>query len=66
MAVLSWNNDPDEPTLEAEVTANAQIMAAAPELLEALKSILKSSTDIWERGRTFALAAISKAEGKTR
>ena len=51
-----------------ELTANARLMAAAPELLEALKLIFADDTaqSIWNPNRNvraIALAAIAKAEG---
>jgi len=45
--------------------ANAQLIAAAPELLEALKTIMDIyHAAIWSEHRAKALAAINKAEGR--
>ena len=51
------------PRGKEELVANARLVAAAPELLEALKEVVAISdrkTDAWDR----AHAAIVKAEGK--
>jgi hypothetical protein len=42
--------------------ANARLIAAAPELLEALKEIAMETTEAWTRWR--ARAAIAKATGE--
>jgi hypothetical protein len=47
-----------------ELIANARLIAAAPDLLEALKLLLSSAHD-YQSGITEARAAIAKAEGRT-
>lgn len=71
----SRNYDMDE--LEAEQKANAHLIAAAPDLLEALKAILsdemRDHKAVYEFGgfvlpdelRNQAAAAIAKAEGRS-
>lgn len=51
----------------AEALANARLIAAAPEMLEALKHCLREHGGFTIRGKTerLALAAIAKAEGLT-
>lgn len=46
--------------------ANAHLIAAAPDLLEALRYIVAWNPDGWDgdRARAQALAAIAKAEGR--
>lgn len=70
-----WFNIEFTTSLE-EAYANARLVAAAPELLEALKNIERAAAGeiIWpemlswedtiNRARNEALAAIAKAEGK--
>ena len=43
--------------------ANARLIAAAPDLLEALKNVIRGVPDTWD-GVIKARAAIAKAEGK--
>lgn len=54
-------------TLEQEL-ANARLIAAAPELLEACVALLEVAGDDWsdnyEAAKGLALAAIQKAKGK--
>lgn len=62
------------PTHE-ECVANARLIAAAPELLEALKHIEKycqaqanettDETALWQQARGFAMTVIARAEGRT-
>ncbi|RVH21468.1 hypothetical protein [Sinorhizobium meliloti] len=58
--------DEHSPEAESEVRANADLIAAAPDMLEALKGILSNpggrcSAEQWQAG----LRAISKAEGRS-
>lgn len=59
----------DHPNL-AEQYANARLIAAAPEMLEALKVMINHSDaqcnrcDVFHTARNTTLAAISKAEGR--
>lgn len=74
--VIDWDRDDFEHVCvceaigktEAHAEANARLIAAAPELLTALRSMLASVDDIYiaENPRTFdaARAAIAKAEGR--
>jgi len=48
----------------AEATANARLIAAAPEMYEALKALNKAG-GIWPDLHPMVLAAIAKAEGAT-
>ena len=57
-----WFNRYDQLPLEAK--ANARLIAAAPDLLEALKVLLDNKdNNEWLTGETAARAAIKKAEG---
>jgi len=47
-----------------ELVANARLIAAAPDMLEALKLLLSSAHD-YQSGITEARAAIAKAEGRS-
>ena len=53
-----------------DATANARLMAAAPELLEALKGLVHAKESVGQEKELFAewlpqaLVAIAKAEGK--
>lgn len=49
-------------TAKAEGSANARLIAAAPELLEALEFVIRGVPDTWE-GVQKARAAIAKATG---
>lgn len=51
-----------EGETEAEQMANAMLIAAAPDLLDALKEIISGWVG-WERVEEIARAAIAKAEG---
>ena len=57
----------DEERSAGRIEANARLIAAAPELLEALKAITKvnmeSAVLIYQRMEEIARAAIAKAEG---
>ena len=59
-------NRSDHP--EETLLANARLIAAAPELLEALKAILDPITNtdeaLYTHSREMARAAIAKAEGR--
>lgn len=61
-----WPRDCDRfaPRLP-EADANARLIAAAPDLLDALRYIVEWNPDNWsaERARDLARAAIAKAEG---
>lgn len=48
----------------ADDCANARLIAAAPELLAALKQIVDGVEGIWPDARTQAIEAIAKAEGR--
>lgn len=50
---------------EAEARANALLIAAAPELLEALRAVIAGVPDTWE-GVANARAAIAKATGEAK
>jgi hypothetical protein len=54
----AWSNRP------AESLANAHLIAAAPELLEALSAVVNRSPGDWKRWHERASAAIAKAEGR--
>ncbi len=65
---IAWTGDPDgtETPLEEEI-ANARLIAAAPEMLEALKSIIRM-VEVGERDTDvlrLAWASVDKAEGRT-
>lgn len=49
----------------AEQDSNARLIAAAPELLEALKGFLHADPDVFRAELAAALAAIAKAEGRS-
>lgn len=53
--------EPDRNKLHAEKMANAQLIAAAPDLLSALHNMLEDGD---KTDREQALRAIAKAEGK--
>lgn len=57
-------SDPDDPNpiSRAQVEANAHLIAAAPELLEALENLLAECPEAWSRHG--AQAAIAKARGE--
>lgn len=63
----SWDYQTRQPMCPAgvgEAEANAHLMAAAPELLEALKELLFASNGLVEEAyRRDARAAVAKAEG---
>jgi hypothetical protein len=61
LARVVWRMEDDEHTPECE--ANARLIAAAPDLLEALKNVIRGVPDTWD-GVIKARAAINKAEGK--
>jgi hypothetical protein len=46
-----------------EVRANARLIAAAPELLEALRDMVSDHAELSEATLAFARAAIAKAQG---
>ncbi len=51
---------------DAESAANARLICAAPELLEALEAAVSANSEGWDRGRGWdkkARAAIRKAKG---
>ena len=48
---------------EAEARANAMLIAAAPELLEALEEIIRGVPDTWD-GVQKAKTALAKAKGE--
>jgi hypothetical protein len=48
----------------AEDRANARLIAAAPELLNALKTVLSGDSHTWSQRAEKAIAVIAKAEGK--
>lgn len=48
-----------------EVVANARLIAAAPDLLDALKAAMSELPDRCEHEREMARAAIAKAKGET-
>ncbi|MFY2855016.1 hypothetical protein ACOTJG_13670 [Achromobacter xylosoxidans] len=63
------NGDPHRPAYRAECDANARLIAAAPELLEALEWALRAMearNPLWAEGERFiaARAAIAKAKGE--
>lgn len=52
-----------------EQDANAALIAAAPELLEALRELVEEATAVWDYGEDYpqiekAIAAIAKATGE--
>jgi hypothetical protein len=62
---LMENYGPPDRSME-ENYANARLIAAAPELLEALKGLFKNNQDIdaYLQAKDKAVQAIAKAEGK--
>ncbi len=50
--------------LDAEREANARLIAAAPELLEALQDMVSDRNELSEATVRFAKAAIAKATGE--
>lgn len=57
-------NIPRRQTIpEAEARANARLIAAAPELLEALEEVIRGVPDTWE-GVQKAKVALAKAQGE--
>ncbi len=54
--------DRSDPEQLAEAMANARLIAAAPDLLEALEFVIRGVPDTWE-GAQKARAAIAKATG---
>lgn len=74
--IESSGDEPDEICLVSNATvsadvilANASLIAAAPELLAALKAIVTHGEPIypedWVRMKAAGLSAIAKAEGRT-
>lgn len=71
-----WPYEWDAATSQVEAVANAHLIAAAPELLEALKEMLAEKDDYMRRNKLgdplretvskMARAAIAKAEGRSR
>jgi hypothetical protein len=60
---MEWT---DNASTQARHEANARLIAAAPELLEALKEIVDSlkDTPVYSHSLAVALATIAKAEGR--
>jgi len=64
-SVIYSEKDGNDIAIIYDGEANAQLIAAAPELLEALKTIMDIyHAAIWSEHRAKALAAINKAEGR--
>ena len=64
--VVNWAHYPN--ATKAETKANARLIAAAPDLLEALRDIASGTYDTWTEGyraQQIARAAIAKATGAT-
>lgn len=63
IASITWEDDEDEDV----ALADAHLIAAAPDLLEALKAFVAAPLDGAERADAFyaARAAIAKAEGRS-
>lgn len=66
---IAWmDREPGNGTLPVERDENARLIAAAPELLSALKAILggqlHGSIDLYAQRFEDARAAVAKAEGK--
>jgi hypothetical protein len=61
--------DPDERLTEDETLANGFLLAAAPELYEALDALVVEATEVWEYEEDYpdianALRALAKARGE--
>ena len=65
MPIASVSNSPEPHMLSGEAEANAALIAAAPELLAALKRIRDAEILTGETARQIAIAAIAKAEGRS-
>ena len=61
--VVASRNDIDHRSEES--LANCRLIAAAPEMLEALQAVLASGGEDWETGACVIRAAIAKAEGRS-
>jgi hypothetical protein len=65
-------NDEDQPIADSEQMANARLMAAAPELLAAISTLvgiaetdcMDDKSNVWRSAMIAADAAIAKAEGR--
>lgn len=74
LGISHWGNSPDAQKERSvdEIVANARLIAAAPDLLEALKDLLKEQPSEcptycfreWELSIDAARDAIAKAEGR--
>ena len=63
-AVVKWQGF--DGIKQAIVKANARLIAAAPDLLEACKAVLAANGEDWEVGERVLRAAIKRAEGESR
>jgi hypothetical protein len=66
MAILEAWKSKDDPDVWSEVRANAALIAAAPEMLEALEhvmnNLMQESAEVWEHEISHLKYAIDKAK----